>query len=196
MESSLKPGKCPLKTVTKISAFNFRDSDLRSSQRECNSYFLFLKTQEGLTINPDPPSVRWRIDPHLCVTHALRLRHLVGEVRLLESRGAHSLVHGRVGAWRRVRRIQARLDQGLACFARDHGLEFAGRKSVHVARFTGHQQQDLGSCQGGQLVRLSGEDSTVSKDFNHLERSGSPNWGLDYLHIKDKTTGNLIGFQR
>lgn len=118
-------------------------------------------------------------DPHLCVTHALRLGHLVGEVRLLESRGAHSLVHGRVGAWRRVRRIQARLDQGLARLTRDHGLELAGGKSVHVARFTGHQQQDLGSRQGGQLVRLRGENSTVRKDFIHLDRSGSPNWGLD-----------------
>lgn len=134
--------------------------------------------------------------PHLCVTHALRLGHLVGEVRLLESRGAHPLVHGRVGARRRVRRIQARLDQGLARFARDHRLEFAGRKSVHVTRFTGHQQQDLGSGQGGQLVRLRGENSTVSKDLIHLDRSASPSWVLDYLHIKDKTTGNLIGFQR
>lgn len=131
-------------------------------------------------------------DPHLCVPHALRLGHLVGEVGLLESRGAHPLVHGRVGAWRRVRRIQARLDQGLARFARDHGLEFAGRKRVHVACFTGHQQQDLGSRQGGQLVRLRAEKSTVRKDGIHLEGSRS----LDYLHIKDKTTGNLIGFQR
>ena len=120
----------------------------------------FSNTHTAARLKADRATVP---DPHLCVTQALRLGHLVGEVRLLESRGAHSLVHGRVSARRRVWRIQARLDQGLARFARDHGLELAGCKSVHVARFTGHQQKDLGSCQGGQLVRLRGEDSTCQE---------------------------------
>lgn len=91
---------------------------------------------------------------HLCVAHALRFGHLVGEVRLLEARGAHALVHGGVRARRRVRRVEARLDQGLARLARDHGLQFARGERVDVARLTGHQQQDLGARQGGQLVRL------------------------------------------
>lgn len=184
MESILKPGKCPLKAVTEIRAFNIRESDLQSSQRDCNSFFLnlfipFFNDRGGLVYKNRSSVWPTVPDPHLCVTHAFRLGHLVGEVRLLESRGAHSLVHGGVGAWRRVRRIQARLDQGLARLTRDHGLELAGGKSVHVARFAGHQQQDLGSRQGGQLVRLRGEHSTVRNAFIHLDRSGSPNWGLD-----------------
>lgn len=32
------------------------------------------------------------LNSNLCVAHALRLRHLVGEVRLLEARGTHALV--------------------------------------------------------------------------------------------------------
>lgn len=126
-----------------------------------------------------PPGFRFGTDnfsptsvSHLCVAHALRFGHLVGEVRLLEARGAHALVHGWVGAWRRVRRVEARLDQGLARLARDHGLEFARSKRVDVARFTGHQQQDLGARQGGQLVRLqgrAGEDERMSGSRKAIE---------------------------
>lgn len=46
------------------------------------------------------------------------------------------------------------MDQGLACFTCDHGLEFAGGKGVDVARFTGHKQQNLGSRQGGEFIGL------------------------------------------
>ena len=92
--------------------------------------------------------------PHLCVTHALGLGHLVGEIRLLKARGAHALVHGRVGAGRRVWRVQACLDQGFARFTGDHGLEFSSGKGVDMTRFTGHEQQNLGSRQGGEFVRL------------------------------------------
>lgn len=76
---------------------------------------------------------------HLCVAHALRLRHLVGEVSLLKPGGAHALICGRVGARRRVWRVEACLDQGFARFTGDHGLEFASSKSVHVTRFAGHK---------------------------------------------------------
>lgn len=79
------------------------------------------------------------LDSNLCVAHALRLRHLIGEVRLLEARGAHALVRGGVGAWRWVRRVKARLDQSFARFTRDHGLEFARGKRVDMTRLTGHK---------------------------------------------------------
>lgn len=45
---------------------------------------------------------------------AVGLRHLVGEVGLLEARSAHSLVGGGVGARRGVRRVEAGLDQSFA----------------------------------------------------------------------------------
>lgn len=105
-------------------------------------------------------------EAHLRVAHALRLRHLVGEIRLLEARGAHPLVHGGVGPRRRVRGVQARLDQGFARFAGDHGLKLAGGKGVDVTRFTGHQQQNLGSCEGGQFIRLE-------RDRQHNMKTGA-----------------------
>lgn len=46
------------------------------------------------------------------------------------------------------------MDQGFARFTCDHGLEFAGGKSVDVAGFTGHKQQNLGSRQGGEFIGL------------------------------------------
>lgn len=45
---------------------------------------------------------------------AFGLRHLVGEVGLLKACSAHSLVGGRVGARRRVRRVEAGLNQSFA----------------------------------------------------------------------------------
>lgn len=96
---------------------------------------------------------------YLCVTHALRLRHLVGEVCLLKARGAHALVHGGVGARRRVWRVKACLDQGFARFACDHRLEFPGGESIDMTRFAGHQQQNLGSRQGREFIGLGRDKS-------------------------------------
>ena len=101
-------------------------------------------------------------DSHLCVTHTLWLRHLVGEVRLLEACGTHALVHRGIRARRWVRWVEACLDQGFACFTCDHGLEFAGSESVDVARFTGHKQQDLGSCQGREFIGLGDRKKKMS----------------------------------
>ena len=54
------------------------------------------------------------------------------------------------------------MDQGFACFACDHGLEFAGGESIDVACFTGHEQQDLGSRQGGEFVGLGDRKKKMS----------------------------------
>lgn len=122
----------------------------------------------GVPIYKSRPSFHQTVpDPHLCVTHALWLRHLVSEIRLLESCGTHTLVHGGVGAWWRVWWVQACLDQGFARFTCDHGLEFAGCKSVHMACFTGHQQQDLGSSQSGKFICLTEEER---RKFDSQER--------------------------
>lgn len=118
--------------------------------------------------------------PHLCVAHALRLRHLVGEVRLLKARGTHALVHRGVSAWWRVRRVEACLDQSFARFTCDHGLEFAGGKSVDVARFTGHEQQDLGSRQGGQFICLGKREKKIQVS----DREGGPKVRLEFKHQK------------
>lgn len=120
-------------------------------------------------------------DSHLCVAHALWLRHLVGEVRLLKARGTHALVHGGVRARWRIRRVEACLDQGFARFARDHGLEFAGGKSVDVACFTGHKQQNLGSRQGGEFICLGERKKTVEV----RNREDGPRARLDFKHQKD-----------
>lgn len=120
------------------------------------------KKKKPSTFSSEPTTFPTSVS-HLCVAHALRFGHLVGEVRLLEARGAHALVHGGVGARRRVRRVEARLDQGLARLARDHGLEFARGERVDVARFAGHQQQDLGARQGGKLVRLRERGESVGE---------------------------------
>lgn len=85
---------------------------------------------------------------------AVGLGHLVGEVGLLEAGGAHPLVGGGVGAGRRVGRVQAGLDQGLARLRRDHGLQLPGGERVHVSRLARHQQQHLSARQRRQLVRL------------------------------------------
>lgn len=54
------------------------------------------------------------------------------------------------------------MDQRFARFACDHRLEFAGGKSVDVARFTGHKQQHLGSRQGGQFICLQETEDRFS----------------------------------
>lgn len=53
------------------------------------------------------------------------------------------------------------MDQRFARFARDHGLEFASGESVDVARFAGHEQQDLGSRQGGEFIGLGRRKKTM-----------------------------------
>lgn len=120
---------------------------------------------------------------YLCVAHALRLRHLVGKIRLLKACGTHALVHGGISAWWWVRWIEACLNQCFARFTGDHGLEFASSKSVDVTRFTGHKQQNLGSRQGGEFIGLGKRKkhwSTVCNSKNKCENYGSK-WGLLYI---------------
>jgi len=91
---------------------------------------------------------------YLGLPTAVRLGHLVGEVRLLKARGTHALVSGRVRARGRVRGVEARLDQRLPRLTGDHGLQLTRGKRVHMARLAGHQQQDLSAGQRGKLVGL------------------------------------------
>lgn len=67
---------------------------------------------------------------------------VVRQLGLLEAGGRHPLVARRARR-RRIRAVQARLDQRLACFARDHRLKFARRECVHVASLARHQQHHL-----------------------------------------------------
>lgn len=86
------------------------------------------------------------VSAHLGFSEALRFRHLIGEVSLLKACGTHALVCGWVWAWRRVWRVQARLDQSFARLTGNHGLKLARGERVHVARFTRHQEQHLRAC--------------------------------------------------
>lgn len=111
---------------------------------------------------------------YLGLPAAVRLGHLVGEVGLLEARGTHALVRGGVGARGRVRGVEAGLDQRLPRLAGDHGLQLARGKRVHMARLAGHQQQDLGAGQRGQLVSLPAgqRDSGESRVTGTRHRAG------------------------
>lgn len=62
---------------------------------------------------------------------------IVAELRLLEARGRHPLVAATDA--RRIRRIEAGLDELLARLRGDHRLELPRGKCVDVARFAGHQ---------------------------------------------------------
>ena len=107
---------------------------------------------------------------------AVSIRHLVGEVSLLKACGAHPLIGGRVWARRRVRRIEAGLDQSFARLWRDHGLQLPGGKRVHMTRLTGDQQQHLSTGQRRQLVRLQEEEEadegslTLTHTHTHTHR--------------------------
>lgn len=72
------------------------------------------------------------------------------------------------------------MDQSFARFTCDHGLEFAGGKSVDVARFTGHEQQDLGSRQGGQFICLGKREKKIQVS----DRGGGPKVRLEFKHQK------------
>lgn len=78
---------------------------------------------------------------------------VVRQLGLLESGGRHPLVAGRAGR-RRVRAIQARLDQRFTGLARYHRLELARSERVHVTGLARHQQHHLRAGQRRQLVRL------------------------------------------
>lgn len=101
--------------------------------------------------------VRVRVRVRRTVHHLPYFRVLVADVvrqlRFLEAGGGHALVAGR-GPGRRVRGVQAGLDEGLARLAGDHGLQLAGGEGVHVAGLGGHQEHHLGARQRGQLVCL------------------------------------------
>lgn len=118
------------------------------------------KAQLNISINAEEPPT------HLGFSETLGFGHLVGEVGLLEARGAHALVRGRVGARRRVRRVQAGLDQSFARLAGDHGLQLTRGERVDVTRLAGHQQQDLSSRERGELVRLQTHRNTRQTSEN------------------------------
>lgn len=84
---------------------------------------------------------------------------VVRQLRLLEAGRAHALVAAAVAAAaarRRagVRRVEARLDQGLTGLRRDHGLQLTRGEGVDVAGLGRHQQHHLRARQRRELVRL------------------------------------------
>lgn len=84
--------------------------------------------------------------------------NVVRQLGLLEAGRRHPLVPRRAGR-RRVRAVEARLDQGLARLARDHRLQLPRRERVHVAGLARDQQHHLRAGQRRQLVRLQAERS-------------------------------------
>lgn len=67
----------------------------------------------------------------------LVVRDVVRQLGLLEPGGRHSLVARRTRR-RRVRAVQACLDQRFARLARDHRLQLTGRERVHVTSLARH----------------------------------------------------------
>lgn len=98
-------------------------------------------------------SVRVRRTVHHLSYFRVLVADVVRQLGLLESGGGHPLVPGS-GTGRRVRRVQARLDEGLPGLAGYHRLELARREGVDVAGLGRHQQHHLGAGQRRQLVRL------------------------------------------
>ena len=93
----------------------------------------------------------------------------VRQLRLLEARGRHPLVHRAAG---RIRRVEARLDQRLSRLRGDHRLQLPRREGVDVARLARHQQHHLSSCQRRQFVGLTekGQQSAaVGRSFRRSE---------------------------
>lgn len=105
--------------------------------------------QVGIVVGAEG-GVRLRVGVRRTVYHMPYFRLLVADVvrqfGLLEAGGGHPLVAGS-GAGRRIRGIEARLDQGFARLAGYHRLEFSRRESVHVACFRSDQEHHLCSCQ-------------------------------------------------
>lgn len=74
----------------------------------------------------------WRPVYHLSYFGIL-VADVVGELGLLKTGGRHPLVRsGRTS--RRIRGVEARLDEGLARLTSYHGLELASGERVHVSR--------------------------------------------------------------
>lgn len=139
----------------------WRNTPERQETTRCTSF----NTHEAL--------MRLSSPSYLCELRvAFGLGHLIAEVGLLEARGAHPLVGRRVRAWRRIRRVQAGLDQSFARFRGDHGLQLPGGKRVDVSRLAGHQQQHLCPRQRGKLVGLRDQEQNKS-DRPNLSRSTS-----------------------
>lgn len=59
----------------------------------------------------------------------------VSQLRLLEARRRHALIH--CARWR-IRRVEARLDQRFARLGRDHRLKFPCSEGVDVSCLAGH----------------------------------------------------------
>lgn len=87
---------------------------------------------------------------------AILIGDVVGQFGFLEPCRGHALIPGAAAAAarRRVRRVQARLDQRLPRLGRDHRLQLPRRERVHVPRLRRHQQHHLRPRQRRQLVRL------------------------------------------
>lgn len=65
--------------------------------------------------------------------------------RCICAAGCHRRTRGGVAPFTRLGRIQARLDQILALRLGYQRLQLGRGKSVYMAGFRGHQQQDLGA---------------------------------------------------
>lgn len=102
---------------------------------------------------------------------------VVGELGLLEAGGRHALVPA-ASPRRGIGGIQAGLDQSLARFGGDHGLEFARGEGVDVAGFGGDQEHHLGTSEGGEFVGLFHNPS-----FPFRKRRIPSQFVLDILHL-------------
>lgn len=113
--------------------------------------------------------VRVRRPVHHLSYFRVLVADVVREFRLLESGRRHALVPGS-GSGRWVRGVQARLDQRLARLARDHRLELAGSKRVHVAGLGCHQEHHLGAGQCREFVRLQQNEKLISYAVVELQQ--------------------------
>ena len=114
------------------------------------------------------PAGVWMVWRHSCrvrlvvlvvrrAAHAHPVHHLsyfllvfvdvVAELRLLEAGGRHALVASARSRRRRVRRVEARLDQCFAGLGGNHRLQLARGERVDVTGLRGDQQHDLGPRQ-------------------------------------------------
>jgi hypothetical protein len=90
---------------------------------------------------------------HLSYFLLVRVSDVVSQFRLLITGHGHPLVR-RSSRRRGVRRVEAGLDQRLACVRRDHRLQLARRERVDVSRLARDKEHHLRAGQRRQLVSL------------------------------------------
>lgn len=89
---------------------------------------------------------------------------VVSQLGLLESGRGHSLIARRARR-RRVRTVEARLDQRLSRLARYHRLELPRCERVHVTGLARHEQHHLRPRQRRKLVSLKFNKFYMKRGF-------------------------------